>query len=49
MLIDMARSGEADPVGILTQHEPLGSGLDAYKACDERQEGWIKAKHDLVS
>jgi hypothetical protein len=49
MLIDMVRSGEVDPVGILTQHEPLGSGLDAYKACDERQEGWIKVKRDLVS
>jgi threonine dehydrogenase-like Zn-dependent dehydrogenase len=49
MLIDTVHSGEADPVGILTQHEPLGSGLDAYKACDERQKGWIKAKHDLVS
>jgi threonine dehydrogenase-like Zn-dependent dehydrogenase len=49
MLIDMVRSGAVDPVGILTQHEPLGSALDAYRAIDERQEGWIKVKLEPVS
>jgi threonine dehydrogenase-like Zn-dependent dehydrogenase len=49
MLIDMVRSGAVDPVGILTQHEPLGSALDAYRAFDERQEGWIKVKLEPVS
>lgn len=49
MLIDMVRSGEVDLVGILTQHEPLGSALDACKVFDQRQEGWIKVKRDLVS
>jgi threonine dehydrogenase-like Zn-dependent dehydrogenase len=48
MLVDMVRSGEVDPVGILTQHEPLGSALDAYTAFDERQEGWIKVKLEPV-
>ena len=47
-LIDMVRSGEVDPVGILTQHEALGSAIDAYKAFDERQEGWIKVKLEPV-
>jgi threonine dehydrogenase-like Zn-dependent dehydrogenase len=49
MLLDMMRSGEVDPAGILTQHEPLGSAIEAYKAFDERQEGWIKAKLEAVS
>jgi threonine dehydrogenase-like Zn-dependent dehydrogenase len=49
MLIDMVRSGEVDPVGILTHHEPLGSALDAYRAFDERQEDWIKVKLEPVS
>ena len=46
--LDMVRSGEVDPVGMLTQHEPLGSAIDAYKAFDERQEGWIKVKLEPV-
>jgi threonine dehydrogenase-like Zn-dependent dehydrogenase len=41
-------SGEVDPVGILSQHEPLGSALDVYKAFDERQEDRIKVKLDPV-
>jgi threonine dehydrogenase-like Zn-dependent dehydrogenase len=48
MLIDIVRSGEINPVGILTQHEPLGSAIDAYKAFDDRQEGWIKVKLEPV-
>jgi threonine dehydrogenase-like Zn-dependent dehydrogenase len=49
MLIDMVRSGEVNPVGILTQREALGSAIDAYQAFDERQEGWIKVKLEPVS
>jgi threonine dehydrogenase-like Zn-dependent dehydrogenase len=44
MLVDMVRSGEVDPAEILTQHEPLSSAIDAYKAFDERRPGWIKVK-----
>jgi threonine dehydrogenase-like Zn-dependent dehydrogenase len=44
----MVRSGQVEPVGILTQHEALGSAIDAYKAFDERQEGWIKVKLEPV-
>jgi threonine dehydrogenase-like Zn-dependent dehydrogenase len=36
MLIDMVRSGEVNPVGILTQREALGSAIDAYQAFGER-------------
>ncbi|HXH12961.1 MAG TPA: zinc-dependent alcohol dehydrogenase [Alphaproteobacteria bacterium] len=48
MLIDMVRSGEINPVSILTQHEPLGSAVEAYRAFDERQPGWVKVKLEPV-
>jgi threonine dehydrogenase-like Zn-dependent dehydrogenase len=44
MLVDMVRGGEVDPAEVLTQHEPLSSAIDAYKAFDERQPGWLKVK-----
>jgi threonine dehydrogenase-like Zn-dependent dehydrogenase len=44
MLVDMVRSGEVDPAEVLTQHEPLSSAIDAYKAFDERQPDWLKVK-----
>ena len=43
-LVDMVRSGIVDPTDILTQQEPLTSAIDAYKAFDERQPGWIKVE-----
>jgi threonine dehydrogenase-like Zn-dependent dehydrogenase len=41
-LLQMVRSGQSDPTKILTEREPLVSAIDAYKAFDERQAGWIK-------
>ena len=49
MLIGLVRSGEVDPVGILTLHEPFGSAINAYRAFDERQAGWVKVKVEPVS
>ena len=43
-LVDMVRNGTVDPEQILTQVEPLTSVLDAYKAFDTRQPGWIKVE-----
>jgi len=43
-LVDLVRSGTVDPTEILTQKEPLTSAIDAYKAFDERQPGWIKVE-----
>ena len=40
----MVRTGTIDPTEILTQQEPLTSAIDAYKAFDERQPGWIKVE-----
>jgi threonine dehydrogenase-like Zn-dependent dehydrogenase len=41
-LVDMVRAGAIDPAEILTQREPLVSAIEAYRAFDERQPGWIK-------
>lgn len=44
LLIDVVRSGKVDPMHVLTHVEPLSSVLDAYKAFDRRQPGWIKVE-----
>ena len=44
MLIDLVRSGTVDPVKILTKREPLSSAIDAYRAFDLRQSGWLKVE-----
>jgi threonine dehydrogenase-like Zn-dependent dehydrogenase len=33
-----------NPEQILTEREPMTSVIDAYKAFDERQPGWIKVE-----
>lgn len=43
-LVNRVRSGEIDPLQVLTQQEPLTSAIDAYRAFDERQAGWIKVE-----
>lgn len=43
-LIDLVASGVVDPVAVLTQMEPMQDALEAYKAFDKRQPGWIKVE-----
>lgn len=43
-LIELVRTGALAPAKILTQHEPMTSAIEAYKAFDKRQPGWIKVK-----
>ncbi len=43
-LVDLVQNGTVNPSKILTQAEPLGSVIDAYKAFDLRREGWIKVE-----
>jgi threonine dehydrogenase-like Zn-dependent dehydrogenase len=43
-LIDMVRVGQIDPSAVVTQDEPLVSAIDAYKAFDRRESGWVKVK-----
>lgn len=44
MLVDLVRSGAVDPTLVLTQQEPITSVIEAYKAFDTRQPGWIKVE-----
>ena len=44
MLLDKVRSGVLDPERVLTHVEPMSSVMDAYKAFDKRQPGWIKVE-----
>ena len=44
MLLDKVVSGVLDPAKVLTNVEPLSSVIDAYRAFDTRQPGWIKVK-----
>jgi threonine dehydrogenase-like Zn-dependent dehydrogenase len=43
-LVEMVRSGSINPASILTQVQPPTNVIDAYKAFDARQEGWIKVE-----
>ncbi|WP_116134846.1 zinc-dependent alcohol dehydrogenase [Trinickia diaoshuihuensis] len=43
-LVKLVRNGSIDPLSILTQREPIMNAIDAYKAFDKRQPGWIKVK-----
>lgn len=43
-LIELVQSHTVDPAGVLTQNQPLHSAIDAYKAFDSRQPGWMKVK-----
>lgn len=41
-LLELVKSGDIDPETILSNIETLSSAIDAYKAFDERQPGWVK-------
>jgi threonine dehydrogenase-like Zn-dependent dehydrogenase len=43
-LLDIVESGEVDTSKFLTNREPFTSVIDAYKAFDEHQPGWIKVE-----
>lgn len=43
-LLDLVRSGQIDPVAIISKQEPLTSAVEAYKAFDRRQSGWLKVE-----
>ena len=43
-LVEMVRTGTIDPHDVLTKVEPLTSAIDAYKAFDLRQPGWVKVE-----
>ena len=43
-LVDLVESGVIDPAQILTQAEPLEDAIEAYKAFDKRESGWVKVE-----
>jgi len=43
-LVELVRNGTFNPAEILTQREPMTSVIDAYKAFDKREPGWVKVK-----
>jgi len=48
-LIDLVVSGALDPAAILTKIEPMQGVIEAYKAFDRREPGWIKVELKPVS
>lgn len=44
VLVRLVQQGSIEPKKILTQIEPLMSAIDAYKAFDLREPGWIKVE-----
>lgn len=43
-LVSLVQSGIIDPTAVLTQREPITSAVEAYKAFDTHQPGWIKVE-----
>ncbi|MDR5763475.1 zinc-dependent alcohol dehydrogenase [Caballeronia sp. LZ035] len=48
-LIERVRNGSFDPLHVLTTRERLMNVIDAYKAFDKRQPGWIKVALEPVA
>lgn len=44
MLMELVKTGAVDPELYISNVEPFDSVLDAYRAFDERQPGWIKVE-----
>ena len=43
-LVDLVKIGRCDPTMILTQQTSIISAIDAYRAFDERKDGWVKVE-----
>ncbi len=43
-LVEMVRLRAFDPTSILTHVEPFTSAIEAYKAFDKREAGWVKVE-----
>jgi threonine dehydrogenase-like Zn-dependent dehydrogenase len=43
-LVELVRTGVIDPTKILTKTEPIHSAIDAFKAFDRREPGWLKVE-----
>jgi threonine dehydrogenase-like Zn-dependent dehydrogenase len=43
-LIRLVEEGKAEPTQVLTQIQPIVNALEAYKAFDKREPGWLKVE-----
>jgi len=43
-LLELVQAGVVDPASLLTKQEPLPSAIDAYRAFDKQQPGWLKVE-----
>ncbi|HXU60338.1 MAG TPA: zinc-dependent alcohol dehydrogenase [Polyangia bacterium] len=43
-LLELVRAGVVRPSDIITQREPLTSAIDAFRAFDRREGGWLKIR-----
>jgi threonine dehydrogenase-like Zn-dependent dehydrogenase len=43
-LVEMVRAKVIDPRKVLSKREPLTNAIDAFKAFDQRQPGWMKVE-----
>jgi threonine dehydrogenase-like Zn-dependent dehydrogenase len=48
-LVGLVATGALDPTEILTQTEPITDAIEAYKAFDRREPGWIKVELNPVA
>ncbi len=48
MLVNLVRSGTIKPEKVLTKIEPMTHVIEAYKAFDQRQPGWMKVALEPV-
>ncbi|MFL5437560.1 MAG: zinc-dependent alcohol dehydrogenase [Myxococcales bacterium] len=44
LLVELVRTGAVDPSKLLSQHEPIGNAIEAYKEFDRREPGWVKVE-----
>jgi threonine dehydrogenase-like Zn-dependent dehydrogenase len=43
-LVELVAAGAIDPAKVLTQIEPISDAIEAYKAFDRRDSGWVKVE-----
>ncbi len=43
-MFDLVLSGQVDPLKVLTKVEPMQDAIEAFKAFDKRQPGWLKVE-----
>jgi threonine dehydrogenase-like Zn-dependent dehydrogenase len=41
-LVELVAAGVVDPSEVLSQREPIASAIDAYRAFDRREAGWLE-------